>query len=371
MCAVFSVICLFSNYSWAGSISFDGKSYSGDLIANAFLGAVLGTNLSEQSNIPQYIYAGNSKNPPASNRDNLKNHYPWLSSALSINTRSPDLTAVSRWNKPIKVSLGLPDAGPIYASEYNERALDARAQEIARQEIKELIPILADATGLDIDFLDTSDDLASAGANMFVALVDFQGADYWGTKYKRGPVNKIIGRPTFRTMESEFVSAIFFTPYIAPYQVDGYYAVNDKNEIQTSVCYVRDDHEVSVLKNLIRQCLMRSLGFPDLALGVEDSILSWNGPPDINKENFRQARAALDDALGAEIAEKFLLPLLSLRYVDGGNGSAIKEGYSQIDRNFLKILYSKNVRPGMGGVEIIKSICMLEEFKNECPNWKY
>lgn len=69
--------------------------------------------------------------------------------------------------------------------------------------------------------------------------------------------------------------------------VEGYFLANGKNEIQMSVCYIWEGHKPEILRGLIRECLLRSLGFPDPAyplsgiLSEELSMLgSWNGSTD-------------------------------------------------------------------------------------------
>lgn len=320
--------------------------------------------------------------------ENIKQHYPWLEPYLFSNREAPRALAISKWTKPIRISLGLPNdmkpySPPLYngkpVTEYPEwphildeqkrpvlfeglwmppgygKELNPEAKQIASDEAKLLAPTLTRLTGLSVEFVQ---DEGNDPSNMRIVLSEASEADFWATEFKRnGFVTNGMG---FRQIvEDKLDGAIFFTPLYGSYQVDGFFIASPENEIEFSVCYIRDDHDAVLLQKLVRECLVRSLGFPEFQNTLKNSYLNaWNGR-ELPKEKLDALKNSITDVLGKDAAQEFLLnntTYLSFKKSPVDDLTLGSADLNESDKYLIRLLYSGVVKPGMSKAEVFNAL---------------
>lgn len=341
----------------------DSKIYDPELIVDDFLNAALSKHVMSSSYGPLYFPSIEQTEKKEKLKVSLQNpkdvekYYPWLSPLL-YPKGLPRYGAISKWVSPVRISFGLPNDLkpynlPVYKgkllSEYDDwlyirdeaaalpnfysalfkdpydplssGVLESRT--IAESEVRKILPELTRLTGLDVAYIENEgkakDDPIS---NVRIVLINkemWQGDNL----FKTGPNTRTSSGPgrTFKGgFEYRFPGASFFSPN-GKNRVDGYFVSNERNEIDFAVCYIREGHDSLLLRMLIRECLIRSMGLPDSQYHFEDSLLSpWN--------DFVPVAGS-----GVDVD----LPTLS-----------------GVDQAILGMLYSANVRPSMTYRDIYK-----------------
>ena len=285
------------------------------------------------------------------NREVFKSYYPWLYEYLYRDQGEPKYVAINKWTQPIRIELGYPNnlepniplVGKALASgktypRINEngelinipylvdRTLGTVAEskiQAAQAAIRQSLPILEASTGLSISYNDSHDSLEKVG-NIRVVLVD--DVKYWETSFKKG--KNVTFRPLggsnlqvdFRDEIERFYlpTAVHFTPYLKQ-QVDGFFISNSKNEIGMSFCFISSHHDVELIKSLVSECLLRSLGLPDLSNKNPSSLLGF------------------------------------LRKDSNDPGISL---FTDYDLSIIKMLYSPKIKPGMPPRDVFKALMM-------------
>lgn len=239
------------------TISLDGKEIPKTNTINALLQAALirqvGTGYSTNL-LPAYV--SDKESWPFFKPDNIKQHFPWLETYLFSDKGAPRGTAIAKWEKPIRISLGLPnDLKPynpplyngqpvtenpqwpnifddqkrpvkfdgLYMSAGYGKKLKPEAKEIVSDEAKSLAPILANLTGLPVEFVAEEGANPNNISNVRIVLMEPSSTDYWATKFKRNGFTT-NGMGFRQIVEDKLQGLIPFTPSFGSYQVDGFWS---------------------------------------------------------------------------------------------------------------------------------------------------
>ncbi len=294
--------------------------------------------------------------------------YPWLYPHLVPERGLPKPLAVNKWVQPISIAFGMPnDLEPfeeitkegkkphsisgkkrIFLDrtregkwnglyyELNDPIADIKGYHsfpAAEAEVQAFSEVVSPVIGLSVSYLSPDEERKEHYGNVRINLFkdDTLAAIEWGNGYHPGlfkrenrPKPKFntvvtgIGAPPwydFQQLEPLLNTRISFNNF--PRHVEGYFLSNEKNEIQMAVCYIWEGHQPEVLRGLIRECLLRSMGLPGLANRGSDQVSllrDWN-------------TIKLKPAYSGYLQKPFVL--------------------SEVDRGFLELLYSSEIQEGM------------------------
>lgn len=347
-------------------IRIGDQDYTRDDVVYAFLTSAISNQIALSAYIPAPALRKEQKyRSSVLNPDYLDEHYPWLRPLLFPDDL-PGFGQIDRWSEPVKIAFGLPydlkpyNAGSykgkllteysewpmvfddkthrnlveetVFSSPYNRnKTFDPKKKRVVYDEISNILPALGSATGLDLTFVGDESGPVNPPAQMRIVLVDQES--WWGkTPFKTGGITKVSsGSMHFKgAFDAMFLGAAYFSPS-SDYQVDGYFVRDARNKIKFSACYISDSHDPDLLKKLVRECLVRSLGLPNIQTVFQDSVLqAWNDPL-FDRQNKR--RNILTGTAELNSADKYL----------------------------LKILYSTDIKPGMTIFEAAKNLSKTGE----------
>lgn len=286
---------------------YDGYSVAGALLRSALSTFILPNN-SQMNRLwlpPQSQYQKEV-------RETFRIQYPWLFEYRYRTQGIPRYVAINKWTKPVRISFGLPnDMEPLplskginrkeefiqfTTSRYDSFPADLWAK--VENEVASLIPALQDMTGLSISFVPYEKEKAPDFSELRIVLV--HGSKSWHTPFKHGEVASPSNSFVMALYRGFQQTAVTFTPDM-PYQVEGYIFPNAKNEIGMAICFISDEHEESLVKALVRECMVRSMGLPANSAGFGITG-PWNNPK--SKLELRLKNSQIT------IWEKYLLKLL-------------------------------------------------------------
>lgn len=315
---VFSLCFVFCMASLAGDDTAQPLSDRKQKIYNrAFVdGVIVGNSYNARLISPEDLYVTNSS-------------YPWLYPHLVPEKGLPKPLAVDKWTQPIKITFGMPNDlepfeeitkegkkphsisgkngfyrtkegewnGVYYA--LNDLIADIKGYKafpVVESEIKGFSEVVAPVIGLPVSYLSPDEETKENYGNIRINLFkdDTLAAVKWGKGLHPGLFKRENRpKPSFTTAWSGVGQP---RPYDFPelerllntrtsfnnslHHVEGYFLSNENNEIQMAVCYIWEGHQPDVLRGLIRECLLRSLGFPGVTNRHSEhgSLLKgWNG----------------------------------------------------------------------------------------------
>ncbi|HEY0901686.1 MAG TPA: hypothetical protein VGD95_06135 [Micavibrio sp.] len=287
--------------------------------------------------------------------ENIKREYPWLYEHIYPSDGLPKLLSVSKWNKPVRITFGMPNDIRPYAkpedSRNEEFTMEGKGREYMEAYrsgplIQSLVPSvknisdqLSKLTGLNISYLaheqETKENLAEIRVNIQSLSRNKpenhfkmeRGYDYGLSSY--GPNNV----PFHGGYAENAIKTGFVFTATSRQQVDGYILTNAKNEIVMAVCYIWNGHEPDMIKKLVHEYILRSLGLPGgipIVTGSKPKsyLTYWND----------------SDVWGEDESQKPPQP----------------EGISEFDQFMIKTLYNPALKPGMDYVEAQKILLGLQ-----------
>lgn len=325
------------------NVTLGGIDYTDKEVEEAFLSAAL-SERSEfaRDQVPGFFLDDNHLKP-----ERLSVEFPWLYKFIHRKGDVPQYSTINKWAKPPRIAFGMPnrlgpfsvspdvphhrfpngvilihDARYITTSErYEFGKIQDRDKVIAS--IRRDAATLSSVTGLPIEFLSWRDDTKEDYAEIRIAFAGNKEPEE-GIKYD---LSKLVhNRPScitgyrvnlFRADLERFIPGIVHFTLGHNNLVDGFVLSNSENEIELAVCYI---HNNSKIEQNIRECLLRSMGFPGVA-------------------ELRQAS------------------YLSASYsVSSDQADNLSNAYSELDLFFLKTLYSSSVQVGMSKDEVSAAI---------------
>jgi len=221
------------------------------------------------------------------NKDNVREfaeNYPWIAPYMVGTTPLPRPFSINKWHRQVNVAFGYPDdlrpkngkSELIIADSYaSARYPDVEAR--AEKTVAAAIPQLQAATGLDIGLGKNT-----AAGGLHIIFTD-------NVYYRTSPFKVEADKPaytstgTHNTLEfRSFIErqalpmATHFTPGNMR-QVDGFFLPDSDNGITAAFCFIYKDLPPALQDNLVRECLVRSLGLPGLQTTFKDALTSaWN-----------------------------------------------------------------------------------------------
>ncbi|MFN3825994.1 MAG: hypothetical protein ACK4NR_00010 [Micavibrio sp.] len=258
------------------AVMLDGHAYKKEQINQSFLDAVFVKDVLNQTDDGLNLTLSPfSEGVGPLEAEKIRNNYPWLYKHIYPDSL-PRLLVVNKWVKPIRIALGMPNnLRPLkdkYEAFYIEKKSDEYFTSLMQSElIKDLEGVISDFApdiekliNLPVNYVSQDQNDLSAAAEIRIVITDdnvppvhyrhrregFLGESGWEvTLYKfRSP----LGEGNIKT---GFVFASDFKN-----QVDGYVLVNERNEIEMSICYINKHNEAREIALMLKECLVRSLG---------------------------------------------------------------------------------------------------------------
>lgn len=368
------------------NFTFSDVTYSKGELYKAFFGI---TRLRPHG-IAAYPTANNDEYGVLNNPSGYKARYPWLYEYIAREKGMPNYWGIYKWTKPVIISAGLPfdlksasgheGDGP-YLYNSVPKDMPDNLEDIARSEVEAAFPFLEKNTGLTFSYLPHSVETQDKYGSLRIVFMDARDYCDWQTKYKKGK-SLCERRSNFRSpgflpvpfrhiVEKRLLpTAIRFAS--SSQQVDGFFLPEADNSIGMSFCFIYYKHEEEMMRGLIRECLIRSLGFA-ADTGWRQTISGgWNKT---------EADEKVPDYLSSSYRPPYLKPGRRDRVVDGNDllntiitGKAyVSEDnkldprafppdfpppFSDFERVLLQGLYHPRVKPGMTEVELMRAMDM-------------
>lgn len=162
----------------------------------------------------------------------------------------------------------------------------------AVEQIKKDVPAIKEATALDIKFIPHEEENINNLANVRVVIVRHDA--FGESKYKNKSGVKIGSNRYPIEMIEDALPYVAFTPNVDT-QLSGYFVQNIKGEIQFAVCKIMEDHPKEIIQKLVRECLIRSLGFPSVTIATPSILSNWNNPIWKKKDVSSNADGSISD----------------------------------------------------------------------------
>lgn len=341
------------------SVPLDGQIYEGtrrQMLINSFISVSAPTQFVFSSS-SDFSFPQESVSFDFFNSESIKRNYPWLYPYL-YESKIPPLLSVNKWVKPIRISLDLPNNYQSFGEENkafgyylgswgtnSPRPEYLSARSWVQAESSRTASELSRLTGHDIKFVaeePLNDPLAVS--NVRVVLMD--NVKWWSSKFKIGgkqiSANLTNWGHSWLAIEPFLITRIPFTPGNTR-QVEGYFISNERNEIQFAVCYIWSGHEKTLLQKLVQECLVRSLGLPgsfDIKFHQPVSFFGfWNG----------MQNPSVWDVKAKKMIE---YPVIFLNPENMEKPTPYELELSDIDKFFVKTLYSPAIKPGATYVDL-------------------
>lgn len=353
----------------AKEVTLDGTSYTQRDVLDLFLKSAFSKSNHRYTGYPEF----RTDPPPGKNRGALvyepffsparfSKEYPWLYPHLYFPEGMPKAFVLNKWVKPIRISVGYPnDLKPYISPEYKGKALTdypewphfdrederrnlmdtilvapgwqtkAEAYSVVEQEARDFAPEISNLVNLPVSFLPHKEETKDNFASMRIILIDSPKEKF---KFKLAPretwlslspeAGEVPKEETLFSLRSSMLEAsVNFTPEDLR-QVEGLILPNARNEIDMTFCFIWNSHKEWLLRGLVRECMLRSLGIPE-------RVISWKMQP--------------EDTLN----------ILLSSWNMGGRGTGTLS-LSETDKSVVKTLYNPALKPGMSPKEALTAL---------------
>lgn len=202
----------------------------------------------------------NLENPLVQERyQSAKSSMPWLADYLYRPNGWPKHNAINKWDEDVSVGLGWPG-----------QKTGGENDVLASRVIKEFLPELSKEIGLNIRF--NENDPLSATAKIRIILLDTWPRRNWATptgyKYEIYDYEEgLLGGVLLHVADKSHMDA-----YILPDQ---------NNRLGLAICKIKNNLPSEETEKLVKECLVRSLGLPDVVQTDTPSLLGENGATEI------------------------------------------------------------------------------------------
>lgn len=329
------------------SVVLDGQEFKRDQLERAFFSSVFTKDiLNDVRGRIQFNYPDDFDDSVDDflGRKNLSKNYPWLYPHIYI-TDLPKLLAVNKWVRPIRISFGMPKGvngannfnyGNTSEVEINSFKSSENFSSLEKQ-MSFLAQDISELSQIDITYLphDQETNLIQGNLRINFMSLNENAQNFEMHKYKtRGGGMYVVSSWTpiynFRSIEDTYIKNGFVFTDSSNKQVDGYILSNGKNEIEMAICYIWVGHELEMIKSLINECILRSLGFPGFVYpaGMKDPVAlsylgPWNDPDTL-------------DVFDKSTQGKIKTPM----------------GLSEFDKFMIQTLYRPEIKPGMDYIQV-------------------
>lgn len=326
------------------NIILDGREYTKTELIQGFLEIAFSETpwnwyLSEQSARTVLYFAFHRMHypPPKFAMNNL---FAYFMTYGSWQEREPRFGVINKWPGDVRIALGMQETSadlkkqlqrslPIPYAQFDPSLKKYR---LIKSRLKVLLPELERLTGLNVGFVEPFDDVDDKPS--FARMRIYAGGLVEDGKYRKRLNPSKVDDPDVllhRTYDIEFIDFHFFggVPY-TPYdmtRVEGYFLPDADNNISLSVCKLNPDLGDESFLALLTECLVRSLGLPDIApLSVNGNVLSAGNTTENSAVNLKEY-------------DRFMIKLLYC--------PVIKAGMSRYE--VIQVLYKNNQCFNMNG----------------------
>lgn len=281
----------------------------------AFLEAVINPYVLHPGQKEQRVLGVNDTPTEHLQKAKLKKIYPWLAPFVYPEHGLPKFSAVNKWNKNIRISLGFPNDlkiasdqeqhadsdDKLKASIVSDVSVTTKNEDVVISQVRSIAPVLSDLTNLKIEYVPHEEETERDFANIRLILMPSMGGMDSLYKiddhpYASFPYGGGLDRYFDGVVWNYVPGSVFFSP-TKNNQVYGYIFPNEKNNIQMAFCYIWQDHEEGVVRSLVSECLLRALGLTNIIRTEHDSLLKERGIPenDSNKGAVKQSNVDIPD----------------------------------------------------------------------------
>lgn len=253
----------------------------------------------------------------------------------------PKLGTINKWPGQITVSVGWPQyqRDPFLDGRAGPSAKTTEALKRFEVHARKMVDTIAARTKLPLVYVPADDpqEKTERFARIRVVAEDntFMHNDY---KFYSGEYYTHTWDVTL--LAAGFIGAIEFTPF-ARAQVDGLILPEVDNHIGMAICRIRSGTPDEMLATLIGECLVRSLGLPEMSKLKESALIGhWNALEDPESKTL-----ALD---GKSAGRPPMIPRTDREIpTTEFNRRIASEGLAQYDAAMLQLLYCGVIQPGM------------------------
>ncbi|HIF26486.1 MAG TPA: hypothetical protein EYG18_07185 [Micavibrio sp.] len=249
----------------------------------------------------------------------------WLHDLINRPDGIANPMGLHKWTQPIKISTGLPipyspQADRLISLPYTE---NAETEQKIKNIVTNFIPQLEPLVGLPISWAEDSDSDQINVRIIYIQNIHGENHDLsWQSDYKRGRVwisKPNSGPEPFFNFEHKINTKYSFTPSTLE-QVEGYLIANPDNSYKFAYCYIWEGHNDNMFVALVKECVLRSLGFPNPPSYATNSFLSiWNS--DLETHNSVNYSPAKNKGIPQKLTEmdKILIRLLYSDFSERGD----------------------------------------------------
>lgn len=295
-----------------------------------------------------------------------KTRYPWLYEYIYREKGMPDYWGLNKWAKPVTISFGLPlGLKPAAGTPDDNAALSEETaveptdetRKIAEEEIKAAIPFLSENTGLNISYLPPEKETEENISTLRIVFLKDPPENPLQQWRGRGP-----GRLSFRKdIAARYLhTAIHFTPDRS-HHVRGFYLPEADNSIGMAFCFVPQNHPPDMLKSMIRECLVRSMGLPGYVAAWPNTLLGpWNEP---EKEIKNSRTIPFANSPPNDTLTEFHKSIGEKHYYGDPRIFKAKPPvpYGVFEKTMLRALYHSSVERGMSRLDLIRLLALPTE----------
>lgn len=287
--------------------------------------------------------------PPADEND-PRYKLPWTSKYAYRTSGFPKAHVINKWTREITIGIDMP---PSVTDDHRDRLGRPVRQpyDDIQKQVEKLIPQIEHATGLKVRFIppESPEEKTENYARIRIA----RSSGFYGQFFKHWK-----GKPTDIEMgmvpppyHYQMWGAIPFTPGLRV-QVEGYLLPNQDNSIGMAVCDVVPKVGEDMLRSLISECLLRSLGLPDKSEASDNDLLgNWNSAFELSDEiGSDKGPEELKHYSIAENKGPGMVPEFPSARIDK---SRLYDDFSEYDLKMLKMLYCDSIHPGMDKYEVL------------------
>ncbi|QKK04503.1 MAG: hypothetical protein HND56_01845 [Pseudomonadota bacterium] len=283
----------------------------------------------------------------------LEKRYPWLR-LLYRNDNLPKPYALTKWDQKITIGLDWPMGAFSHGRAVEEKF--PGTYKMFEKQIKDIIPDIQRLTGLDVEFIAKNDPREKTEEFARIRVIPIIRTHL--RNYFRFHRENMYGRGgasySWHIDEHEyhFWGAVQFTP-LSRTQVYGYLVPQENNTLSMSVCRIIPAVGEKLAKALITECLLRSLGLPELSKQKpKDTLGEWNlshTPDSLLPALDGNEKAFLARGPFYGIDERTVHPFRS----ELTDEDVLPKGFSAYDQAMVSLLYCPELRSGMDKHQVL------------------
>lgn len=284
----------------------------------------------------------------------LKSMQPLLYEYIARTKGYPVPAALVKWNKSITIGIGWPateilDNDGNIVTRYGS-GLDPWGQgsrqvpPVFKKQVTSLLAELSELTGLPVEFIE--EERADIRTQARIRIIP--------TTLQNSRLN--IENMDAYTIEPYFKAGVPFTPFEFG-QVDGYVLPNSDNSIGFAVCRIDPSQSENVIRVLIKECLVRSVGLTGLStLGADSVLAHWN--------------KSADDYIRVYLQKKKSGKSVGQYKAPSPDVSRLSDGFNSYDRFMISLLYCKQLTAGENIYKIQETLFLSDTCFNSAVQEK-